>query len=275
MSKVRIHQGSESLCVNIVSVNSRYIDFIINQDLSVDMKVPVGMSREMIRQYIRLNESRIFQEYEKKKTRNHQALPITLDLKEGRMIYRGGLYLPFLGKVDTRLRIQYISEEEEIKIYMEKRPDGSRSLVIRTADDSQKFLRYAIMRYYKCCTIWIVKKKAAQLAEKLGLSYHQLSISGERKKSAFRYPRISYQNLEVKNQLTVWGSCNRRKNLKFDWKLAMLPMEIIEYVIVHELVHLKIMNHSASFWEEVERVMPEYQECRNWLAKHGKEYEIF
>ena len=49
----------------------------------------------------------------------------------------------------------------------------------------------------------------------------------------------------------------------------MLPMEIIEYIIAHELTHLKVMNHSATFWNEMEKVMPEYKECRNWLEKHG------
>ena len=55
----------------------------------------------------------------------------------------------------------------------------------------------------------------------------------------------------------------------------MLPMEIIEYIIAHELTHLKVMNHSATFWNEMEKVMTEYKECRSWLEKHGKEYEIF
>ena len=86
MSKIRIHQDSGDLYVNVISVNSRYVDFIIHNDLSIDMKVPVGMSREMIERYVRLNETIIFQEYEKKKVRNHQMLPITLDLEEGRMI---------------------------------------------------------------------------------------------------------------------------------------------------------------------------------------------
>ena len=53
------------------------------------------------------------------------------------------------------------------------------------------------------------------------------------------------------------------------------PMEIIEYIIVHELTHLKVMNHSGKFWNEMEKVMPEYRECRTWLEKHAKEYEIF
>ena len=241
MSKIRIHQDSGDLYVNVISVNSRYVDFIIHNDLSIDMKVPVGMSREMIERYVRLNEAIIFQEYEKKKVRNHQMLPITLDLEEGRIVYRAGLYLPFLGKTDVLLRIKYLSDfdREETKIYMEDKKEQGKHLIIKTDNDSQEM------------------------------------ITGQNRQLALRRPRLSYQNIEIKNQLTLWGSCNRKHNLKFDWKLAMLPMEIIEYIIVHELTHLKVMNHSGKFWNEMEKVMPEYRECRTWLEKHGKEYEIF
>lgn len=276
MSKIRIHQGSKDLYVNIISVNSRYVDFIINDDLSIDMRVPVGMSWNMIEQYVRLNEIRIFQEYDRKKARNYQSLPVTLDVEEGRIVYRGGMYLPFLGKMNLLLRVKFISdpEAEETRIYAEEGPGDDRSLIIKTANDSQNFLRYCIIRHYRQCAALIVRRKAVQLAEKMNLQYNQILITGQRRKSAFRW-KLSYQNIEIKNQLTLWGSCNRKRTLKFDWKLAMLPVEIIDYIILHEMTHLKIMNHSAAFWREIERVMPEYKECQNWLAKHGKEYEIF
>lgn len=143
MSKIRIHQDSGDLYVNVISVNSRYVDFIIHNDLSIDMKVPVGMSREMIERYVRLNEAIIFQEYEKKKVRNHQMLPITLDLEEGRIVYRAGLYLPFLGKTDVLLRIKYLSDfdREETKIYMEDKKEQGKHLIIKTDNDSQEFLK--------------------------------------------------------------------------------------------------------------------------------------
>ena len=277
MSKIRIHQDSGDLYVNVISVNSRYVDFIIHNDLSIDMKVPVGMSREMIERYVRLNETIIFQEYEKKKVRNHQMLPITLDLEEGRIVYRAGLYLPFLGKTDVLLRIKYLSDfdREETKIYMEDKKEQGKHLIIKTDNDSQEFLRYRIDRHYKKCAAVIVKKKVEEFAAKMGLEYNQVMITGQNRQLALRRPRLSYQNIEIKNQLTLWGRCNRKHNLKFDWKLAMLPMEIIEYIIVHELTHLKVMNHSGKFWNEMEKVMPEYRECRTWLEKHGKEYEIF
>ena len=158
---------------------------------------------------------------------------------------------------------------------MEDKKEQGKHLIIKTDNDSQEFLRYCIVRYYKKCAAVIVKKKVEEFAAKMGLEYNQVMITGQNRQSALRRPRLSYQNIEIKNQLTLWGSCNRKHNLKFDWKLAMLPMEIIEYIIVHELTHLKVMNHSGKFWNEMEKVMPEYKECRTWLEKHGKEYEIF
>ena len=158
---------------------------------------------------------------------------------------------------------------------MEDKKNQGKHLIIKTDKDSQEFLRYCIMRYYKKCALIIVKKKVEEFAQKMGLQYNQVMITGQKRQSPLRRPRLSYQNIEIKNQLTVWGSCNRKHNLKFDWKLAMLPMKIIEYIIAHELTHLKVMNHSATFWNEMEKVMPEYKECRSWLEKHGKEYEIF
>lgn len=172
VSKIRIHQGSRDLYVNVISANSRYVDFIIHNDLSIDMKVPVGMSWEMIERYVRLNETMIFEEYEKKKVRNHQMLPITLDLEEGRIVYRGGLYLPFLGKTDVLLRIKYLSDfdEEETKIYMEDKKNQGKHLIIKTDKDSQEFLRYCIMRYYKKGALIIVKKNVEEFCTEDGTS---------------------------------------------------------------------------------------------------------
>ena len=82
---------------------------------------------------------------------------------------------------------------------------------------------------------------------------------------------VTYGRIRIKDQKTLWGSCSSRKNLNFNWRLVMAPGEVLDYVVVHELCHLKHMNHSAEFWDCVEEILPEYREHRRWLKVHGGE----
>lgn len=68
---------------------------------------------------------------------------------------------------------------------------------------------------------------------------------------------------------TRWGSCSSQKNLNFNWKLIMAPLPVIDYVVAHELAHLKELNHSRDFWETVRKMHPVYREYRTWLKRHG------
>ena len=82
---------------------------------------------------------------------------------------------------------------------------------------------------------------------------------------------LSYNRVTLKGQKTLWGSCSRKRNLNFNWRLMMTPEPIIEYVVVHELAHLKEMNHSPRFWRIVEKHCPAWREQRKWLRDHSQE----
>ncbi|HBX23833.1 MAG TPA: M48 family peptidase [Desulfotomaculum sp.] len=75
--------------------------------------------------------------------------------------------------------------------------------------------------------------------------------------------------IKIKQQKSRWGSCSARGNLNFNWKLVMAPIEIIDYVVVHELCHLIRLDHSAEFWHLVASLMPDYKKKRQWLREFG------
>ena len=80
---------------------------------------------------------------------------------------------------------------------------------------------------------------------------------------------VDYGRITVRNQKTRWGSCSGKGNLNFNCLLMLTPAEVIDYMVVHELCHLKEMNHSPKFWAEVERVLPDYKQSRLWLKRNG------
>jgi len=83
------------------------------------------------------------------------------------------------------------------------------------------------------------------------------------------YFQEEIKSLRLKNNQSNWGSCSSNKNINLSSRLLFAPTEVLDYVIVHELAHLKEMNHSTRFWQIVESVMPDYKSKDVWLTKHG------
>lgn len=80
---------------------------------------------------------------------------------------------------------------------------------------------------------------------------------------------VTFGNVTIRCQQTRWGSCSSRGNLNFNCLLMLAPEEVLDYVVVHELAHRKQMNHSALFWQEVERECPDYKKSLRWLKDKG------
>ena len=80
---------------------------------------------------------------------------------------------------------------------------------------------------------------------------------------------LAFNQVRVKEQKTLWGSCSSKNNINLNYLLIMAPIKVIDYVIVHELVHTIHKNHSTKFWQKIETIMPNYKDARYWLKKNG------
>ena len=92
-------------------------------------------------------------------------------------------------------------------------------------------------------------------------------------KATYYAPKVgvAFGRITIRNQRTRWGSCSGKGNLNFNCLLMLAPEYVQDYVVVHELCHRLEMNHSARFWNEVERVLPDYRIAKRWLKEHGEE----
>jgi predicted metal-dependent hydrolase len=81
--------------------------------------------------------------------------------------------------------------------------------------------------------------------------------------------QLTVQRVTIRNQRSRWGSCSRRGTISLNWRLIQTPPYVRDYIILHELMHLRQMNHSARFWREVESVCPDYETAERWLKQHA------
>lgn len=116
--------------------------------------------------------------------------------------------------------------------------------------EGKSFAKYSYDDYlkYKGDAMTIIKNKVEYFVSKYGYLYNKINI---------------------KNQKTCWGSCSKKANLNFSYKILFLPENIRDYIIAHEICHLKELNHSKKFWKLVLDMFPEYQESRKQLKMYS------
>lgn len=79
---------------------------------------------------------------------------------------------------------------------------------------------------------------------------------------------IKHRNVKITSAKTRWGSCSSKKNININWRLVLAPLQVLEYVVAHEVAHLKYMDHSDSFWRTVEELQPGYKTYKKWLKEN-------
>lgn len=170
-----------------------------------------------------------------KSNRKTVSIEIT---KEAEVIVRAPFRMP-----DTEIQ-KFLNEKSD---WIEKHIQMQRAR-IENAKNTQQLTEEEIRKLAEKA-LEVIPKRVAHYAKQMGVTYGRITI---------------------RNQKTRWGSCSSKGNLNFNCMLMLLPPEIQDYVVVHELCHRKEMNHSPRFWAEVEKVLPDYQTRRKWLKENGR-----
>ncbi len=149
----------------------------------------------------------------------------------------------------------YLGKEYKLKIVennITKKPNvrfEEELMVLEISDNPDKEKIKSVLKK------WYISKARELLAERIRIYSPLIGLSPKK--------------LAVKEQKTRWGSCSSKGNINLNWKLVMSPLPVADYVVIHELCHLKEMNHSKKFWGIVEAIMPDYKVYRKWLKENG------
>ena len=213
-------------------------DLIIERDGSVVVRAPQWVGDE---QAAGLVESRLYWIF--------QSLAEWRDMNATRVLreYRNGEGFLYLG---CAYRLLLVADQPEPLLLKNGRFCLRRELVERGDLDAARAL---FRDYYIARGRERLQRRVHYFAPKVG---------------------VSPASIDVRELGNRWATCSTRANLAFHWKCMMAPPTIIDYIVVHELCHLRHRDHTDAFWNEVDKVLPQYRERKEWLRKNGAGLDI-
>lgn len=168
-----------------------------------------------------------------------------------------------------------------------------RSMSIHVNDDNKVLVKapigtptYVVEEFIREKKDWIIEQivrieNQTKLAKSMGMLSEE-DIKAIKKKAKILIPErveyyakmsgINYGKIFIRLQKSRWGSCSAEGNLNFNCLLVLMPLEILDSVVVHELCHRRHMNHSRAFYTEVLSIFPDYKRCNKWLKQNGPAY---
>lgn len=174
-------------------------------------------------------------------------------------------------KVEYTLKVSNRAERMRLAIYC----DGAFVVTVPQAMNEGLIEKFIIeksqwildkMDYFKSISGFVFKSNKGDY---LKYKDDALALAEERVAHFNRIYKYRFNRINIKDQKTRWGSCSRKGNLNFNYKIALLPSRLADYIIVHELCHLGQFNHSRKFWNLVARTIPDYLDIKKELRQGG------
>lgn len=220
------------------SSRRKSLGITVDRDGSVFVAAPKNCGREKIDEYVRAKSLWIYRKLAQRETLG----PRSLSRKE----FVDGSCFWFLGDA-LRLRI------------VDEMVDGKNSQPLQLAGEWFLLHRDAVANAKELFRRWYVEQGGPIVQRIVDLFGDRIAVP----------TKIDLRDIGFR-----WGSCTKEGKVLISWRAIQLPMDALEYVIVHEMVHLLHHNHDEDFWHQLHKVIPDYEERKEWLAKHGDQFAI-
>lgn len=214
------------------SPRRRTVAIVVHPERGVVVHTPRRYSRARVEAFLREKSRWILK---------HCARLDAERARQAAQRWEQGALVPFLGR---RYPLQFVLDGEAGRIRLEA---GRIVMGLPLEGSPTAFAEQVKARM----AAWYREQAAALLAGRVDHFKGRLGVEPAR--------------MRVKQLKRRWGSCSARGSLNFNWQLVLAPAPIMDYVVVHELCHLLVLNHSPRFWELVEGILPDYRERRRWL----------
>ena len=212
----------------------------ILQDGTIEVRGPKQMTDAFVQSFVESKRDWIMRKREEVLRRAKKTITHT---------YTSGDVFYYLGEAYVLSIVA--SGRKHVKLEQEE-DKQKRLFVYTTSFEPAKVKKQLVEWYTKQASVYM-ERRVQYFYEKYADALDLRPISG----------------IVMENRKGRWGSCSSDRELTFNWRLMMAPQAIIDYVIVHELCHLKYMNHSPKYWETVASVMGDYKERKAWLRENG------
>jgi predicted metal-dependent hydrolase len=229
------HEDAFHLEYTITRTRRRTIGITIRPDASVVVRVPKHVSQRQVDDVLGSKKGWIQEKRESIKARE-LARPKPPAFADGEAIpYRGKtLTLAIRQSLAKRARVEYMDGSLVVDVPRELGPSV----------DVHGLVKATVVAWYKVQSRALLPARVEVFKPVVG---------------------VNPVRVTVKNQSTRWGSCSSRGNVNLNWRLILCPPAVLDYVIIHELCHLKIHSHSPAFWQLVAAFVPDYKACKQWL----------
>lgn len=208
----------------------------------IEVVAPLRVSERKIHAFVQAQQDWIVTATDKVATNKQTIKKLSPDK------YKEGVSVPYQGE-QKEIKLQ-TTVLKKVKIAFEQAVFTIDIPDIVDEVEKHDLIRFALIDWMKSQALKKMKEMIDIYAEKYNL-----------------YPRM----IRVKTQKSRWGSCGIHNDINLNWLLILTPPKVMEYVVIHELCHIKERNHSAAFWVLVEKHCPDYREHRLWLKQNGRD----